>query len=778
MDKCRYKNLLRDSAKLISNSQYTNQNTAYLPLDVYTCYDLFYPPTITMSGASKLSSYNRYSLTGTPYSTQNMLPSGPTASTTNSVWNTSNSGATLEYYLPHSFASGYTGKFRSSVYRWDDTARGFVYPPVHERVFSSYPKTTDLRCSATTTSSTYSVFFSISAITDGPAEAPTWISPPSFYWFGKNIARTESGGFSLLQHDDFSTAGTISNYLQSVRITTGGSLTYNQSTGTTHRFNGALTVDPDPAVSNDITSYAPRFVTPNKNGHIIPIPNPTTGALNITNDGVTGNGGYWHNDQCYMSGMTYDFTIGAGNGYGFTGLTLTGAPRFVSATTDYHGYYTGFATGNVYVYSACCQHKLIDTVPPQSLTSRKAPNSPENSNDYLVKTSFIYSGDGTTASCYLTSGNTYDTLIDNPSDSGYEGLVSTLYQHNLYYSGTDHTFIAITNPQIPAIIDLPYTKTPYDAASLGIATGTTTGGMGYNVDSKIELAVESLPVSSSGQSQYYLSQEPVGDISLTLNGVALLKDFEFIKDQRKVTITVDKTVANTVNIKTSDELVATYIKGSSVDGFVSETETVPSSIVTGGTMVNSLWNSFRYNSGKTTYEYYANQPIVRSNDLSNLVVLINGVRLTPNKEYYRSKLNSKLIIFDSTITLYEGDIINIFYVTNLKGINSESLTSEYKEILWSLPRTPKTSSGYFEIQTTLSGDTTFASATTRTVVRHSPNKTQYRAKIGPFNKINERYLYRIVNYKTYVSVSGSTLITTASSLTNKFDTFNPALKSY
>ena len=38
MDKCKYKNLLRDSAKLISNSQYTNQNTAYLPLDVYTCY--------------------------------------------------------------------------------------------------------------------------------------------------------------------------------------------------------------------------------------------------------------------------------------------------------------------------------------------------------------------------------------------------------------------------------------------------------------------------------------------------------------------------------------------------------------------------------------------------------------------------------------------------------------------------------------------------------------------------------------------------------------------
>ena len=126
MDKCRYKNLLRDSAKLISNSQFTNQNTAYIPLDVYTCYDVFYPPTITMSGASKMSDKYTYKYSGSPYTSLNMLPTGPTGYTENSVWNVSKSGATLEYYLPHSFASGYTGKFRSSVYKYDDKAKGFV----------------------------------------------------------------------------------------------------------------------------------------------------------------------------------------------------------------------------------------------------------------------------------------------------------------------------------------------------------------------------------------------------------------------------------------------------------------------------------------------------------------------------------------------------------------------------------------------------------------------------------------------------------------------------
>ena len=97
MDKCKYKNLLRDSAKLLSNSQYTNQNTAYLPLDVYTCYDNFLPPEFYLSGASKMSSFYYYSPTGYHYSLINMKPTGPTGATTNSVWNNSFSTPILPF---------------------------------------------------------------------------------------------------------------------------------------------------------------------------------------------------------------------------------------------------------------------------------------------------------------------------------------------------------------------------------------------------------------------------------------------------------------------------------------------------------------------------------------------------------------------------------------------------------------------------------------------------------------------------------------------------------
>ena len=754
---------------MISNSQYTNQNTAYIPLDVYTCYDNFTAPTFTVSGATKPSSFNTYTLTGSPYTLLNMSQTGPTASTTNSVWNTSQSAATIEYYLPDSFASGYTGKFRSSVYKWDDNMNGFVYPPVHQKTFSNFSKTPDLKCSASTTSTTFSVFFSISGI----SSSNNYLSAPSFYWWGKDITRTN--GLLAPIWDGFFTAGTLTNYLSGVMINTGGT------------FTSQLPLPPGSALGSTGSTYYSKqsdtsmFKVPVKNGHILPIPNPTTGAINVTNDGVTGNGGYWYKNQCYMSGMSFDMQIGQGMS------ALTGGPTFVSATSSYHGYYTGFATGNVYLYSACCQHKISDTIPVSSLSSSKSPSSARNSNDYLVKGSFVYSGDGTTASCYLTSGNTYDTLIDNPDSPGYQSLSSNLFNYNLYYSGTDHTFISVSNPPKPYIM---FSDTPKVLNSGDISTSTSDSlseDLGID-NTEIELVVESLPVTSSGQTEYYLSQDPIGDVCLSVNGVTLIKDIEYIKDQRKLTIIVDKTIANTVNIKTTDEVVATYVKGTSIKGFISETNTVPSTgVLTGGTLEGITYNVFNYNTG-TSYtsgyvtgfsEYYTSQPVTLPKDnITNVILLVNGVRLTPNQDYFRSTSNNQRLIFNPNIKLIAGDIVNVYYLTNLRGIYSGSLDTPFKEVFWNVSPPPQTSNGTFAIEVTSSGDTSFLSASTVDTVNYQVGVSQYSAKIGPYTELYQKYLYRVTNTRTYISPSGSTITTTATSLTNKFDTDNPAIESY
>ena len=111
-------------------------------------------------------------------------------------------------------------------------------------------------------------------------------------------------------------------------------------------------------------------------------------------------------------------------------------------------------------------------------------------------------------------------------------------------------------------------------------------------------------------------------------------------------------------------------------------------------------------------------------------------------------------------------------------MDSQSLSTPLKDVYWTVSIPPQVEGGYFEVQVTNSADTRFISASSMTRVWHKPTVSDYQASIGPFTKLNQRYLYRVVNNKTYTSVSGSTLTTTAASQTNKFDTFNASLKSY
>ena len=757
MDRCRHKTLLRDSAKLKSNSQYTNQNTSYLPLDVYTCYDYFQPPSFTMSGATKLVyGFQNYEYSGNPYTTLGMsvYGNGPTGATQNSVWNISQSAATLEYYFPYDRMSGYTGKFRSTVYKYDDALQGFSYPPVHEKYFNSFPLSADLSCEGQTTATTFSAFFSISATSEG-STGPSGIHKQSWYWFGQDITRSSgAGGHLAPTWDGFSTAYTLTNLFNNVNITTGGTIGGAGSTGGTYQYNRV-------------------YKKAQKNGFIIPID-----GTNVTNAGVTGNAGYWQNGECYTTGVTWNIGIGAGNTGANGGLILSGGPKLVSSSGGpYSGLYTGFVTGNAYVYTACCSSKLVDTITTSALNTSRGEGSALGSNNYLVKGSFVYTGDGTTEACYLTSGNTYDTLIDNPNSPNYEGIKENFYTNNLYYAPKDFSFIAVSNPPTP-IIKYSTNVLNIDSEELG---STTTSSGDTN---EIEFVVENLGVTSEGQAVFYLSEDPIGDVTLSINGVVLKNNTEFVQDKREIQIQVIVKGGSTIDILTTDVVVAAYVKGNGVKGLITEGDTVPATgVPTGSTTPFSrsvLYNKFNYNTGTTTYEYYTNQPLNtnKQTDLANLIVLVNGVRQKPNFDFYRSTTNNRLVIFNPNVTLAAEDSVNLFYLTNLRGIDNRSLGTKYKDITWTVVPTPNTENGHFSVEVTNSADTEFNSATIYNTVGYRRSVGEYKTQIGPFDTINQKYLYRVINNRQYIGISGSNITTSASSATNKFDTDNPALLSY
>ena len=480
----------------------------------------------------------------------------------------------------------------------------------------------------------------------------------------------------------------------------------------------------------------------NKNGFIIP-----TNSTNTLNEGVTGNAGYWQDGECYMTGVTWNMAVGAGRN-GPTGLlNLSGAPQLISSSGGtYHGFYSGFVTGNAYVYTACCSSKLVDVINNAALNTTRGEGSARGSNNYLVK------------------GN-------------FEGIKENFYTDNLYYPEKDFSFIAVSDPPRPVIKYSTDTRNiDSDEVSIDSSSSGTTND--------IEFVVESLPVTSEGQSAFYLSEDPIGDVTLSVNGVVLKNNTEFTQDKREIIIQVIVKGGSTIDIETTDVLVVAYVKGNGVRGLITEGDTVPSTgVVTGGTIPytnNTLYNKFNYNTGQTTYEYYTNQPLSSSkqSDLGNLIVLVNGVRQKPNFDFYRSTTNNRLIIFNPNISLIAGDAVNLFYITNLQGENNRSLGSQYRTITWTVSPTPSTPQGYFDVQVTNSADTSFISASSYNTASYVSGKGEYNTRIGPFNTLNQKYLYRVVNNRSYIGVSGSTFTTTAASLTNKFDTDNPSLLSY
>ena len=97
---------------------------------------------------------------------------------------------------------------------------------------------------------------------------------------------------------------------------------------------------------------------------------------------------------------------------------------------------------------------------------------------------------------------------------------------------------------------------------------------------------------------------------------------------------------------------------------------------------------------------------------------------------------------------------------------------------WTVSPPPNTSQGYFDVEVTSSADTGFLSATTYQTVNYEDGMGRYETNIGPFITLNQKYLYRVVNTRSYLGISGSNITTTATSRINKFDTDSPSLLRY
>jgi hypothetical protein len=180
---------------------------------------------------------------------------------------------------------------------------------------------------------------------------------------------------------------------------------------------------------------------------------------------------------------------------------------------------------------------------------------------------------------------------------------------------------------------------------------------------------------------FVLTSENAGDILVTLNGLALAKNLDYTLNG--VALVFNGPVYN-------GDIITLYYTRTTAPLLVSETIQLNSTITSGATNTQGSKKYF-YNTTTNRYEIYTKNEIVPNTDV---IVILNGITLTNNIDYYKSTSNKNRIILQGEIMV--GDIITIIYFPSASIING--ITQNNNTINWGIANQPQLVNGEFSLE--------------------------------------------------------------------------------
>jgi hypothetical protein len=258
---------------------------------------------------------------------------------------------------------------------------------------------------------------------------------------------------------------------------------------------------------------------------------------------------------------------------------------------------------------------------------------------------------------------------------------------------------------------------------------------------------------------FTLSSEYLGDVFVTLNGLTLAKNIDYTLSGTVLTFSgsvVEGDIITIVYTRTSNQTI------------VSNGIQITNPIVS-GTTNNQGSNKAYYNTTNSKYEVYTDNQIL---DGSRIILILNGITLTYNIDYYLSTSNKKRIILNGNIMV--GDIINIIYypVANIV----DGITKNNNFINWYIPTTPQTSNGEFSLE--YSNSSSFSTYTVNSIIPYQTLVTDYTSVLNLTGSVGTNWYYRVKNVKNYQSICGDIISSTAYSETVRVQIQSNAINSY
>ncbi len=313
--------------------------------------------------------------------------------------------------------------------------------------------------------------------------------------------------------------------------------------------------------------------------------------------------------------------------------------------------------------------------------------------------------------------------------------------YQLYDSDLDYYFISIRKADKPLFTQSQSNSLVYyDALPLYQQVIMVNDALEFSVTND----QPSPPIIATGNtydrsgSTITLVSEYVGDIIVTLNGSALAKDIDYTLSG--VVLTFMGAIVN------GDIITIIYTRTSTLT-IVSNVIELTSTIVSGATGTQGS-NKYFYNTTTGKYEIYTNnEPI----DNSRIIVMLNGITLANDIDYYQSTSDKSRIILAGDLRV--GDIVIIVYYPKANVINGINQSNNY--IGWYIPNPPQASDGEFELQYSL--DSTFSSYSSNPVVPYQISVTNYYSILQITGTIGSQWFYRVKNSKNYRSICGDVI---------------------
>lgn len=340
---------------------------------------------------------------------------------------------------------------------------------------------------------------------------------------------------------------------------------------------------------------------------------------------------------------------------------------------------------------------------------------------------------------YLIKG-----FYEYESCNDYLSRLGVLYDTSLYKSGTtygyynpstDYYFIAMTAADIPIFRGINQT-------SLGASA-----------------LHQQVILPENSQTVFAISDNVVGDFLVTLNGLVLANNYDYTASGFNITLTAETE---------STDILTIIFTSNGNNGITTDIIDV-NVVISSGTTNNQGNNDVYFNTTTSKYELFTSlNPI----EYNNIIVMINGVTLANNIDYYQSISDPRRIILEGNLLV--GDIITIAYFAYAE-ING-GISTNTPSIGWDIDTAPQLINGFFVVE--VANSNTFSTILFTASTPYIIGQTSYNTNITITGNSGTEYYYRVKNDKQYVSLTGDIIESIRYSEPVKITIESNAINSY